>query len=208
MDSLAQTADAKAVATEYLKQWGMGSDVRRALQPKSTFAGPAERNYNLKNKRLRKFLQYESQTFGINLGWTDDAEPATATRVMRWFCARANEHDHRPIRYGETIALGYGKDPSFIHNTHRDVGIDLDWSTAPVFEWKILGGKSGSEVTTGQWFALYNTHARECLLEFDRTAGGDIGWPSSQTWGDQLEDEIRGAVKAHWKEALVALLAL
>jgi hypothetical protein len=77
MDSLAQTADAKAVATEYLKQWAMGSNARRALQPKAEFAGPAERNYNLKNKRLRKFLQYEHQTFGINLGWTDDAEPAT-----------------------------------------------------------------------------------------------------------------------------------
>ena len=61
MDSLAQTADGKVVATEYLKQWSMGSNVRRALQPKPAFAGPAERNYNLKNKRLRKFLQYEQQ---------------------------------------------------------------------------------------------------------------------------------------------------
>ena len=71
MDSLAQAADGTAVATEYLKQWAMGSNARRALQPKAEFAGPAERNYNLKNKRLRKFLQHESQTFGINLGWTD-----------------------------------------------------------------------------------------------------------------------------------------
>ena len=205
MDSLAQAADGQAVATEYLKQWAMGSNARRALQPKAEFAGPAERNYNLKNKRPRKFLQYEHQTFGINLGWTDDAEPATATRVMRWFCAR-NARGDGPIRYGETIALGYGKAPSFIRNKHRDVGIDLDWSTAPVFEWKLLGGKSGQEVTTGQWFAIYNTHARECLIEFDRTVGGDIGWPSSKTWGDQLEDEIRDAVKKHLKEAVVALL--
>jgi hypothetical protein len=207
MDSLSKTVDGKAIATEYLKQWAMGSTVRRAVQPKPEFGGPAERNYNLKNKRLRKFLQYEQQTFGINLGWTDDAEPATAKRVMRWFCARSGRDD-RPIRYGETIALGYGKTPSFVRNAHRDVGIDLDWSERPVFEWKLLGGRSGQEIATGQWFAIYNTHARECLLEFDRTAGGDIGWPSSQTWGDQLEDRIRDAVEDHWKEAVVALLAL
>ncbi len=75
-----------------------------------------------------------------------------------------------------------------------------------MFEWKLLGGKAGQEVATGQWFAIYNTKGRECLLEFDRTVGGDIGWPSSKTWGDQLEDEIRDAVKKHLKEAVVALL--
>jgi hypothetical protein len=107
-----------------------------------------------------------------------------------------------------SAARGYGKTPSFIRNAHRDVGIDLDWSERPVFEWKLLGGKSGQEIATGQWFAIYNTRAHECLLEFDRTVGGDIGWPSSQSWGDQLEDRIRDAVEDHWKEAVVALLAL
>ena len=185
---------------------GDGSDQRRALRPKPVFDGRADRNYNLKNKRVRKFLQWEEQTFGINLGWTDDAEPATATKVMRWFIAR-NGHGDRPVRYGETIALGYGIKPSFIRNAHRDVGIDLEWSDTPVFEWKLLGGKHGEEVTTGQWFAIYNTRSRECLLHFDRTVGGDIGWPSSRSWGDQLEDRIRDAVKDHWTEAVGALLA-
>ena len=97
MDSLAQAADGTAVATEYLKQWTMGSTAHRALRPKPEFAGLAERNYNLKNKRVRKFLQWEEQTFGINLGWTDDAEPATAKRVMRWFCTR-NSRDDKPVR--------------------------------------------------------------------------------------------------------------
>jgi len=205
MSSSSTTVDKIAIATDYLKQWTMGSTERRALRPKPEFTGPTERNYNLKNKRVRKFLQWERQTFGINLGWTDDAEPATAKRVMRWFCAR-NGGDQRPVLYGEAIALGYGIKPSFIHHTHRDVGIDLNWSEAPVFEWKLLGGKIGQEVVTGEWFAIYNTKARECLLEFDRTVGGDIGWPSSQSWASQLEDRLRDAVKDHWREAATALL--
>ena len=210
MSNLSTTVDQVEVATEYLKQWTLGSTAHRALRPKPEFAGLAERNYNLKNKRVRKFLQWEEQTFGINLGWTDDAEPATATRVRRWFCARASG-DTKPVRYGETIALGYGIKPSFIHRSHRTTGIDLDWSETPVFEWKLLGGKAGQEIATGQWLAIYNTKGRECLLRFDRTVGGDIGWPSSQTWAaqleDELEDQVLDAVKNHWKDALAALLA-
>lgn len=207
MSSVSTSVDQIEVATEYLKQWVMGSTEHRVLRPKPEFAGLAERNYNLKNKQVRKFLQWEEQTFGINLGWTDDAEPATAKRVMRWFCTR-NSRDAGPVRYGETIALGYGIKPSYIYRAHRDVGVDLNWSEAPVFEWKLLGGKVGQEVATGQWFAIYNTKGRECLLEFDRTVGGDIGWPSSKSWADQLEDLVQDAVRDHWKEAVVALLAL
>jgi hypothetical protein len=62
-------------------------------------------------------------------------------------------------------------------------------------------------VKTGEAVAIYNVHARECLITFDRTAGGDIGWPSSKTWGEQLEDRIRKAVVEYADEALMALLA-
>jgi hypothetical protein len=180
------------------------TDAPRPVVPKSTFDGPAERNYFLKNRQERKFLQHEDQTWGINLGWTDDAEPSTAKKVRRWFFARSG-NAQGPVRYGETVALANGGKPSFMRNVHRDVGIDLDWSDAPVYEWKLLGGKSGAGVKTGEAVAIYNVHARECL--FDRTAGGDIGWPSSKTWGEQLEDRIRKAVVEYADEALMALLA-
>jgi hypothetical protein len=205
-DSLTSSTDEIAIATDYLKQWTMLSTTPTALLPKSDFDGPGERNYTMKNKRLRKFLQHEEQTWGINLGWTDDAEPATAKRVMRWFFAR-NGGGNGPIRYGDTIALGNGKQPSFIHNAHRDVGIDLTWSDIPVFEWQLLGGQRGREVKTGEWLAVYNTKARECLLYFDRTVGGDIGWPSSKTWGDLLEARVRDAVKKYAADAVKAWLA-
>jgi hypothetical protein len=205
-DSLTSSTGDIAIAEDYLKQWVLQSDAPRPVVPKSTFDGPAERNYILKNRQERKFLQHEHQTWGINLGWTDDAEPSTAKKVRRWFFARSG-NAQGPVRYGETVALANGGKPSFIRNVHRDVGIDLDWSDAPVYEWKLLGGKSGAGVKTGEAVAIYNVHARECLITFDRTAGGDIGWPSSKTWGEQLEDRIRKAVVEYADEALMALLA-
>ena len=201
-DSLEQTA----IATDHLKQWTFLGSEAGEVTSKTSFDGPADRNYALKNKQVRKFLQHEKMGPGvINLGWTDDAEPATAKRVTRWFIARKNATGG-PVRYGEAVALGYGITPSFICNAHRTVGVDLEWSKSPVFEWKVLGGNLGSEVQTGDWVALYNDRAKECLLFFDRTVGGDIGWPSSKTWGAQLEDRVREAVKNHANNAYDKLL--
>jgi hypothetical protein len=199
--------DQTTMVVEYLKQFMFDPNHhRQGLFPKAQFSGPTDRNYNLKNSRTRKFLQWEEQTFGINLGWTDDAEPTTAVRVSRWFLTRQTS-DQTPLRYGETIAMGYGKDPSFVRYEERTFGINLAWSNAPIFEWKLLGGPIGHSVSSGDWLALYNKRVGDCLIYFDRTVGGDIGWPSSQTWTDQLGDVLTDAVKDHWKEAVTWLLA-
>jgi hypothetical protein len=76
------TTSRAAEVAGYLKQWMF--DPNHAPHPllaKPSFTGPTDRNTNLKNSRERKFLQWEKQTFGINLGWTDDASPATAVRI-------------------------------------------------------------------------------------------------------------------------------
>jgi hypothetical protein len=204
-DSLTSSADVE-LAEDYLKQWTLQGTQSGAVLPKSAFGGPKERNYTLKSKQVRKFLQHEHQTYGINLGWTDDAEPDTANEVRRWFIARSGD-DSGPIRYGETVALGNGEKPSFIRDAHRTVGVDLDWSDTPVYEWKLLGGPAGTPVGTSEYLAIYNVKAGECLIYFDRTRGGDIGWPSSKTWGQQLEDRLIQLVKDNADDAVKALLA-
>jgi hypothetical protein len=187
-----------------LRQWKISGPANPSrLLPKSTFDGPLERNYTLKNKRVRKFLQGETQSVGINLGWTDDAEPATAAKVTRWFFVRNGGGDG-PLTYGETIAIGVGAQPSFIQNKERAVGINLDWSETPVFEWTLAGGPAGQAIDPNKYLAIYNAKAEEFLIFFDRTAGADIGWPSSMTWGDQLKGELLKQAK---KAALQALLA-
>ena len=83
------TTSRAAEVAGYLKQWMCDPNhAHHPLRAKPDFTGPADRNTNMKNSRTRKFLQWEEQTFGINLGWTEDASPTTAVsppRVSRWF---------------------------------------------------------------------------------------------------------------------------
>src|SRR4051794_33112950 len=83
-----KTSDAERAAS-YVKQWKFDPNKPHPpLRAKTDFNGPANRNSNLKNSMEHRFLQWEHQTWGINLGWTDDASPATAARVSRWFFTR------------------------------------------------------------------------------------------------------------------------
>jgi hypothetical protein len=192
---------------ENMKQWVIGAGEGKPVLPKTRFAEHPERNYNLLGLTIRKFLQHEEQTYGINLGWTDDASPQTGTKVARWFFVRGGTGDE-PVRYGEAIALGNGGDPSFIKYEQRTVGINLNWSKTPVFEWKIGGGRSGEVVSTGQHVALFNEKANEVLIYFDRNVGGDIGWPSTKRWEEQLKDiGSKEAVEFVKKHAIAALFA-
>ncbi|WP_028049777.1 hypothetical protein [Cellulomonas sp. URHD0024] len=200
----AATSDAETAAG-YLKQWMFDPNhPGHLLYTKSSFSGPASRNTNLKNKLEHRFLQWESQTWGINLGWTDDASPATATRVSRWFFTMGDEA--RPVRYGDLVAIGNGGSPSYIRYASRTFGINLDWSKTPRYEWKLLGGKVGEPVRSGQWLAIYNTVTKQPLIYFDRSVGGDIGWPDSETWGEQITDAAMAFIKEHWDEGLAFLL--
>jgi hypothetical protein len=178
------------------KIWSIGSGRTVPVLPQREFREGSDRNYNLKGSPPRKYLQWEKQTFGINLGWTDDAEPATGRRVSRWFFTRHGAGTG-PVEYGERIALGYGTAPSFLRYEERTVGINLGWSGAPVFEWTLLGGPRGGPVGTGERLAIHNAKAGTArvpgvLIHFDRTVGGDIGWPDSRTWWDQAKDKLAG----------------
>ncbi len=210
MDDLSESAPATLAA--YLKQWKIGAGQTGPVLSKRRFTDAPERSYSLKGKVPRKYLQSEKQTFGINLGWTDDAEPETAARVSRWFLATRSGDDR--VSYGEPVALGVGKPPSFLRYATRDYGINLEWSTEPVYEWKLLGGAPGDPVQKGEWLAVFNTRAAggdgpgEPLIYFDRTVGGDIGWPSSKTWGDQAIDKVVAALKGKAKDLAYDYLLL
>ena len=60
---------------------------------------------------------------------------------------------------------------------------------------------------SGDWLAIYNTKAQQPLIYFDRTVGGDIGWPNSETWPAQIADRVMRFIKDHWKEGVAYLLA-
>jgi hypothetical protein len=179
---------------ETYKQWMVGANKRRPLMPQNAFREGSDHNYDLKNLQERKFLHWEHQTWGLNIGWTDDASPSTASRAARWFFARPGGGTEQ-IKYGEPIAIGYGIEPSFLRYEHRTVGINLAWVKAPAFEWRLLGAVAGRPVECGDRLAIHNAKAGSAdvpgvLIAFDRTVGGDIGWPDSKTWLDQATDKV------------------
>lgn len=213
MDQLTTTNEDVAQLAREFTQWFLAGGKAGPVQPKATFAQNPERNFSLKGSVPRKFLQWEKQTFGINLGWTDNASPDTGKRVSRWFVDRPGTASG-PIRYGELVSLGYGITPSFLHYAHRTVGINLDWSDNAVFEWKLLGGAIGAEINTRAPVAIYNSKAGSAaspgsfLMHFDRTVGGDIGWPDSRTWGEQLGSFGTGLAWSAAKKLVLAELGI
>jgi hypothetical protein len=183
------------------KQWNIGSDKAGRVFPKGRFDDFPDRSYNLKNRVPIKFLQYEEQTWGINLGWTDDAGPVTAKKVARWFFTRNGSAD-APLKYGESFALANGTGDSWLHYSERTIGINLDWTGKPVFEWKILGGKAGQPVQRDHYLAIYNERIDLFFVHFDRDAGGNIGWSDSKSWADQIGDKLTKLLREYGEEAV------
>jgi hypothetical protein len=182
-----------ALAATYV-QWVVGANQAGQVLPKVRFADSPSRRYSLENTGNRKFLQYEEQEWGINLGWTDDASPQTERRVARWFFARRSTSSG-PVQFGEHIALANGSGKSFLRYAERSRGINLEWSESPVHEWRLLGGTAGTPVSRGRPLAIYNTRNGQFFRRFDRNLGADVGWSDSKRWEDQAWDEITGALK-------------
>jgi hypothetical protein len=147
----------------------------------SNFGHLPERHYSLQNTAPRgpqTFLQWEHQTWGINLGWTDNASSVTEKKVRRWFFAKEGDQH---IHYGDFVALANGNQPSFLYYHPREFGINLEWSNHPHYEWMILGGPHGTPVKTKDRVVLFNYSANipdgDPLIHIDRNVGADIGWP-------------------------------
>jgi len=215
MSQTTLTAEAVDVtaATTALKQWVLIPASGTHVLQKNSFGEHQERNFALKGTKINRYLQWEDQTFGINIGWTDDASPNTAHRVTRWFVNR-EAGSEKPITYGEHIALGNGNKPSYIVYADRDFGVNLKFADTPRYEWMVLGGKIGQPVKANTRVALFNVNAGSdaspgnFFMYFDRTVGGDVGWPDSKTWGEQLGGKLKGLAWSAAKEYIKSRLGL
>jgi hypothetical protein len=188
------TTDAVAAAVAELarsyRQWRIGTGRTGPVQPQRSFREGSDRNYTLLNDAVGRFLQWEHQTWGINLGWTDDAGAETGALVARWFLARQAAATG-PVRYGEVLAVGNGTQPSFVKFQERTFGINLGYADDPHYEWTVLGGTPGTPVGCGEPVAIHNVRATSAsvpglLRWFDRSVGGDLGWPDTRTWGEPV----------------------
>ena len=65
----------------------------------------------------------------------------------------------------------------------------------------VVGHVTGRPVNCGDRVAIHNakagsTQSPDALIYFDRTVGGDIGWPDSKIWWDQAKDAMTKMVMA------------
>jgi hypothetical protein len=112
----AKAAPAVERAAEAFMQWTILSPDGTTVEIK-----PGKR-YLLKNSTNRHFLYNKEQKFGINLGFSDDAEPKTAKKVVHWeFLNR----ERTSVKYGKPGTPVKTRDWLCIWNMHGDNGEPL-----------------------------------------------------------------------------------
>jgi hypothetical protein len=151
------------------------------------------KRFLLHNSKNHHYLHYKEQPPGtINLGFTDDAEPSTAAKVIQWEFRNRNG---TPVCYGEPIAIRCKDD--YLYYGERTIGINLKWSDGPDFQWRLFGGRPGTRVKTRDYLCIWNMHGEvgEPMIWFEREIGGNIGWPSSKTLWQQALDWTKATVQ-------------
>lgn len=148
----------------------------------------ANSGYNLFCQTNQKYLTYVDASVGVNLGYITNA----GERKVHF---RLPDNSEREILTGEPFALGIGGSPSFLKYAHRTLGINLEYSEKPVFEWCIYGSsmEKGKRISTESWIAIVNKKVEpspDFLIYLNRNAGADIGWTTSPDWLKTITDKV------------------
>lgn len=157
----------------------------------------ANTGYNLFCSANNQYLTYGKEPFGINIVWaTGNADKKVHFHLP--------DNKERELLTGEPFALGLGGGDEFLYYTNRSIGMNLAWSSAPVFQWRLCGidGKKGVHVKEGCFYAIVNDKVQpnpDFLIYLDRVPGqADIGWTTSPNWAGKILANItkyKGAAK-------------
>jgi hypothetical protein len=149
--------------------------------------------YCFQNQSIDQSIRYgkRGSLGGINLVWDKKADLKNAHFE--------SESGSGSIKYGEKLALKIDNDSKpYVRYDHRDIGVNLNWSNTPVFEWVIVGGKEGDPVKVGESFALVNKVEKDFLIYAKR--GGEainLRWYQDRNKGGYFDQ----AKKASFEEA-------
>lgn len=124
--------------------------------------------YTLSNNSTHESIRYGKRTWGINLVWNK----STALNNIRFEVKGGGKG---VLKYGDKVAI-HVLNGGYLKYQHRDVGINLAWSTPPVYEWVILGGKKGTPVKTGALLSLFNERENDFMIWAQRPAGINLRW--------------------------------
>jgi hypothetical protein len=149
----------------------------------------ANSGYNLYCSANKEYLTYGKEPMGINIVWAGSGTDKKIHFVLP-------DKKEREIHTGELVAFGLGGGDAFLYYSHRSLGINLKWSNAPVFEWKIVAadGRKGVPVSEGGTYALVNVKVSpdpDFFIYLDRVPGqADIGWTTSPNWPGKILGNI------------------
>jgi hypothetical protein len=145
------------------------ADYKVVLSKGSELASGA--SFDLQNVVSGSSLTYKRQgSFGgINLGW--DTKHGDYVSVVR-------EAGAGSVKYGEPVALRVrrGGDGNYLRYSKRDYGINLNWSSTPVYEWRVKGGQDGQPVKAGDVIALVSTVEKDSVVYCYRKNGAWLKW--------------------------------
>ncbi|MCP9495644.1 MAG: hypothetical protein MSG64_14455 [Pyrinomonadaceae bacterium MAG19_C2-C3] len=185
---------------ESVRQWKIGSG---SANIRSWNNYQNNQGYNLFCQNNAKYLTWKEVPLGINLAFTGDAS-------LKKTHFRLPDGGERDILSGESIAFGIGGGKAFLRYAHRDVGINLEWSANPVFEWRIFGSnnQTGTPIAENSSVAIVNDKVKpspDFFIFLERPPGmADVGWTTSPGF----MNSILNAVDRHKVEIAKAVLGV
>jgi hypothetical protein len=144
-----------ATASAEIHQWAVNWNEGNTLN--------ASTEYELVNLTGGR-IGYQDRT-GADVGWTASGGN---------FEFRRGNRDHRstPLKATEPVAIYNTATKKYLVNEWQPVGINLDWSSTPKYEWRVETWRTGQRST----FSLYNTNARDYVVYGKRTFGINLDW--------------------------------
>lgn len=150
---------------------------------------PDVQQYRLLNRTTNRKIRYGERSFGINLDW---GLTAGATNIR--FGKLGGDG---PLRYGDSVAIFIGGG-GYLRQHYRAFGVDLVWSSTPVYHWRIYGacGTYGSVIKTNEEISIYSKTYEASLVHWVQIFGINLGWwiPRSSVrariWGRALTGAV------------------
>jgi hypothetical protein len=185
--ALLATGSVASAADRDVKDWqfrGAGTQVQ------------AGTGYTLYNVTDKENVRYGDRKWGINLVWDKKNDLKNIKLVAQGNATGA-------IKYGDKVAIHVEKG-GYLKYQKRDYGINIVWSTAPVYEFVVTGGAKGTAVPTNATVGLYNAVENDFLVYAERPVGINIRWYKDRDKGGLL-DAVKNAAKDLIKDGLKEL---
>jgi hypothetical protein len=132
---------------------------------------------SLLNRTAYKYLVYDERILAINLAWGFHCQFCPGTPKNFEIVKRRDSN--ATLLFGEDFALKE-RTGGYLRYGYRTFGVNLDWSSIPVYEWRFTGEReqSGEPVLAG---AMVHLYSRSAL-----SAGAYLRYGSA-VWGINLD---------------------